>query len=1232
MKKKNAFFAVFVLCLVVSSTAAYALTFSDVWRFVVKVFTGRDLAGEATTIQPIELDTRTPEASCSCTYTCRDGITTGPCAGQCGTCDGVCPYCEGIVDGWCDIECEFYGLTCTQPGQMQRCIGGAHCGEFSCCDCPSPPPCPENYIYVNHGHTQDVIDQCHAQPFWAPYTFPCDNCNNEGVCIYCCKEAPPAPYCTMTLDKSCEYINGNFRVSGTYTVDSNLECQKDYNIFRYENGDLTVEIAAGSSWSNGPLTFQGDDENPTQDYTYRIWAKAQGECSGYSQCGKSLYITCTLPPSSTTTTTPTTTTTIPQCSVDVDASCKVGSPVPPAVAWLVTMNTTWDVDQTPQWPNPYINFTLQQYIGYWDIIWEKILDSGTYGYEGFYPSSKWVQITQHKNFKVVSRIYKEDGSVIPGCYNVTYVTCPTLPPTTTTTQPPTTTTQPPTTTTQPPTTTTQPPTTTTQPPTTTTQPPTTTTQPPTTTTQPPTTTSTSTSTTTTTIPCKVTLSIECIQTGYPNYEIRGTTWCKYLCGDYTNVSVSYGLFNDINKNVNALPPIPGDWDFGPFACDCAGPSPDADHDFSFVTNQAGWYSGISHVHHPDTRYQPNGFFGWLAGLFRRTEQIQPVPPECIAIDVTECIPYVTTTSMSTTSTSTTSSSTTTSSTTTTTVPCFVDLEAVCDCPEFVDNDVVFPTSAFIFDCTNNFDVDCEDDDNHDILDILRDCSGITNVSINVDKKCGGQWATRAVYVGWHNLTPENYEYLTKVDLTYIEEKSTTGKYLIQIYTDYSGAYQWEYLCDEFGTYGTTCDQPFNLTQYWDRDELSLAKIRVLAVHPSGSFNYYSGAETPSDENYTNCYEPHAQGMGGGIQCHSYSNCVFVNVSYCPYYEIRGNITWDYLEDSNTHVSIPPSSPYLWDEWLDTLSECNQYIYQYCNVFTAEGFDIEPGDFYDVYGQVHYNGPIPLCDDLATVWCEAPDITTTTTLPSTTTTTPPTTTTTYPTTTSSTTTITQISTTTSTTTTTGPCGYTPGGWGTDCPNPDPCAQTSQPGCLRDCYWLQAFPNSPHDFVIGDGNQPGGYTVTFNIDDEPYYGQNVADFLPSQATGPASCLYKDWTNPKYYEDIGTGQFIDNLAAAKLNLVYSDAGATPPGFGDIIVTFQGNQMTARDFIAIAEGIISCRQENCCYDKATMVEASEVCDYLNNDFHCDEGLEITPAEPAARRNVLQRFFGWLTALLGPR
>ncbi|MBU5689584.1 MAG: hypothetical protein QXM68_01360 [Candidatus Aenigmatarchaeota archaeon] len=534
--------------------------------------------------------------------------------------------------------------------------------------------------------------------------------------------------------------------------------------------------------------------------------------------------------------------------------------------------------------------------------------------------------------------------------------------------------------------------------------------------------------------------------------------------------------------------------------------------------------------------------------------------------------------------------TTTPTTTTTTLPCSIDINAECSCPDYTTK-TLYPFTAFMYDCNSNYQVRCNDDNGRNIKQILTACSG--SVSVNTDVYCTNKYGTRALYIAWNLVN--NYEYLDNIEFNYLYESSIMSKFLIQIYS--KG--RWVYLCDERGegmdgpggAPGRLCSKgPFNLTDYWYGSNIGIARILFIKLPEGDSIGYefYDEAHSPKESDYYICATGSQTSVNPGIelQCHSYPKCALLKMSYCPSFEVSGIVYWNYLQGSSSNVYITKDQNLVWQTSIPGLYSCGNW--PYCGYFETENLDIKDNSVYSVLGQVVYDGnAINGCYDKTDVLCKI--ATPTPTTPTATSTTPTRTTTK----TTTFTTRTTTKTTTPTTTTVKVCSYTPGGWGLDkCPTS--CRDTTNPGCIRDCNWIKVFGNG--NFVVGKNSTQGGYTVTFTN------SSYVASFLPSVVPGNPSCLIKSSVNPSNREELGTGQFIDNLIATKLNVLYSDKGITPYGLGDQVIQqgrFAG--MKVRDFVLHAEEVLSCRNQNgCCYDQSYIEEVSETARFINEKYEC--------------------------------
>ncbi|UCE67504.1 MAG: T9SS type A sorting domain-containing protein, partial [Candidatus Zixiibacteriota bacterium] len=147
----------------------------------------------------------------------------------------------------------------------------------------------------------------------------------------------------------------------------------------------------------------------------------------------------------------------------------------------------------------------------------------------------------------------------------------------------------------------------------------------------------------------------------------------------------------------------------------------------------------------------------------------------------------------------------------------------------------------------------------------------------------------------------------------------------------------------------------------------------------------------------------------------------------------------------------------------------------------------------------------------------------------------------------------------------PCTFTIGGWGAECPGPDP---ELQPGCIRDNYWDIVFGND--SVMIGNVD---GFTAKWSS------SLAVENFLPSGTT--PGVLDQDYVNPL---STSAGVLASQILALRLNVEYSCAGIfTILGFpsagdcyGDALVPESCanglfNGYTIYEFLALADSVVA-------------------------------------------------------------
>jgi hypothetical protein len=153
-----------------------------------------------------------------------------------------------------------------------------------------------------------------------------------------------------------------------------------------------------------------------------------------------------------------------------------------------------------------------------------------------------------------------------------------------------------------------------------------------------------------------------------------------------------------------------------------------------------------------------------------------------------------------------------------------------------------------------------------------------------------------------------------------------------------------------------------------------------------------------------------------------------------------------------------------------------------------------------------------------------------------------------------------------------CTYTMGGWGSGCPESQQGDSLStQPGCIRDHYFLQVFPNG---VKIGDLTGPNGapwYTAFWQT------SKAVEDFLPGTKT--PKVLTHDYTNPL---ETSAGVLAGQILALRLNREYSCAGIFAiighPGtcYGDFKIPVSCGMFAGIDvdsFLVIADIVVGAK-----------------------------------------------------------
>jgi hypothetical protein len=191
-----------------------------------------------------------------------------------------------------------------------------------------------------------------------------------------------------------------------------------------------------------------------------------------------------------------------------------------------------------------------------------------------------------------------------------------------------------------------------------------------------------------------------------------------------------------------------------------------------------------------------------------------------------------------------------------------------------------------------------------------------------------------------------------------------------------------------------------------------------------------------------------------------------------------------------------------------------------------------------------------------------------------------------------------------------CTYTMGGWGSGCPDPQKDNMMStQPGCIRDHYFAQVYPQG--FVVIGDPDGPDG---------DDFYAAKwtsaaaIEVSLPSGSTGVA--VTADVTNPitKGFGGVLGGQIL----ALRLNRDYSCAGVFTtlgmPGvcFSSYVIPdscgkFAG--LTVDQFLAVADSAVGGKTQALVRFGARLADVTSTATCLNEGF---EGCEAEEEEPS--------------------
>jgi len=185
-----------------------------------------------------------------------------------------------------------------------------------------------------------------------------------------------------------------------------------------------------------------------------------------------------------------------------------------------------------------------------------------------------------------------------------------------------------------------------------------------------------------------------------------------------------------------------------------------------------------------------------------------------------------------------------------------------------------------------------------------------------------------------------------------------------------------------------------------------------------------------------------------------------------------------------------------------------------------------------------------------------------------------------------------------------CTFTVGGWGSGCPDLEQNDSLStQPGCIRDHYFTQVFPNG---VLIGD---PTGIPGALDFYAAKWTTASaVENFLPADGTPRA--LRRDVADPTRTP---AGVLAGQILALRMNREYSCAGifatvglqTAPNCYGTFVVPgpcgkFAG--MTVDRFLAIADSAVGGRTEALTPYGATLSDVNFTATCLNKAFdNCD-------------------------------
>lgn len=207
-----------------------------------------------------------------------------------------------------------------------------------------------------------------------------------------------------------------------------------------------------------------------------------------------------------------------------------------------------------------------------------------------------------------------------------------------------------------------------------------------------------------------------------------------------------------------------------------------------------------------------------------------------------------------------------------------------------------------------------------------------------------------------------------------------------------------------------------------------------------------------------------------------------------------------------------------------------------------------------------------------------------------------------------------------------CTFTNGGWGSECP-PDQAGNmfSTQPGCIRDHYFYDVFPDS--QVMIGDPEGLGaGHPTVYAA--EWTSPAAIEAFLPAGETSGA--LTEDLTNPVVTP---AGVLAGQILALRLNVEYSCAGVfetvelstSSACYRDFIIPescgkFAG--LTVGQFLSVADLAVGGKKNALAPFSATLPDVNYTATCLNEEF-----VGCGPTTPLAPRDINEETAGSVDA-----